>query len=98
MKRIERLCAISLILLIAIIFIYSNIHYSSAEDIINSRVQISNGLPQETASFSTVEVFDSDNDGNDEIFLGGAGFTTSAVQTEGIRAYDLTFKDNGLRR
>ncbi|MEA3558842.1 MAG: VCBS repeat-containing protein, partial [Candidatus Thermoplasmatota archaeon] len=54
---------------------------------ISGRTDISYGLPQETASFSTVGSFDSDRDGNDEMFLGGAGFTDN-VLTEGILAYE----------
>ncbi len=46
------------------------------------------GLPQETDSFSTVEVFDSDGDGLDEIFMGGSGFRDGDIRTEGIRAYE----------
>ena len=53
-----------------------------------SQAEISLGLPQEIDSFTTVEVFDSDGDGLDEMFLGGAGFTDN-VMTEGIRAYEF---------
>ena len=61
---------------------------AGGEDAVTGRLQISDGLPQETASFTTVEVFDSDDNGLDEIFMGGAGFGESQAQTEGIRAYE----------
>ena len=51
-------------------------------------VEASFGLPQDTDSFSTVEVFDSDGNGKDEIYLGGAGFVEGTVLTDGIRAYE----------
>ncbi|MGA1822433.1 MAG: PKD domain-containing protein [Thermoplasmatota archaeon] len=55
---------------------------------IEGRTSISVGLPQETDSFTTVEVFDSDGDGLDEMFLGGSGFRDGNIRTEGIRAYE----------
>jgi len=55
---------------------------------IEGRTGISKGLPQETDSFSTVEVFDSDGDGQDEMFLGGSGFRDGSIRTEGIRSYE----------
>ena len=61
---------------------------AGGEDAVTGRLQISDGLPQEAASFTTVEVFDSDHNGLDEIFMGGAGFADSEVRTEGIRAYE----------
>ena len=51
-------------------------------------VEASFGLPQDTDSFSTVEVFDSDGNGKDEIYLGGAGFVEGTALTDGIRAYE----------
>ncbi len=61
---------------------------AKGEEAVTGRLQISDGLPQETASFTTVEVFDSDRNGLDEIFMGGAGFVESQVRVEGIRAYE----------
>ncbi len=52
---------------------------------ITGKMNISDGLPTE-ASFTTVEVWDSDGDGLDEIYLGGAGRTSP--KTAGIRAYE----------
>jgi hypothetical protein len=52
-----------------------------------NRIHSSAGLPQETDSFSAVESFDIDNDGSDEIILGGAGFVNGDIRTEGIRIY-----------
>jgi len=46
---------------------------------------ISTGLTQD-ASFTSVEVWDFDGDGLDEIYLGGAG--RSAPKTEGIHAFE----------
>jgi hypothetical protein len=60
---------------------------SGAED--PTRSDASAGLPQETDSFSTVEVYDSDSDGKDEIYLGGSGFRDGNIRTEGIRAYEF---------
>jgi len=60
---------------------------SGAED--PTRSDASAGLPQETDSFSTVEVYDSDGDGRDEIYMGGSGFRDGTVLTEGIRAYEF---------
>lgn len=54
----------------------------------------SSGLPQETDSYSTVEVYDSDGDGLDEIYLGGSGFQDGTVLTEGIRAFEFNL-DSG---
>lgn len=54
---------------------------------IEGRTDISFGLPQDGFSFTTVESFDSDGNGKDEIYLGGAGFTDNAL-TEGILAYE----------
>ncbi|MGA1820101.1 MAG: PKD domain-containing protein [Thermoplasmatota archaeon] len=65
----------------------------STEDL--TRKDESIGLPQETASFTTVEVFDSDRNGRDEIYLGGSSFDNDQdpgednyVKTEGIHAYE----------
>lgn len=55
---------------------------------IEGRTAISIGLPQDTDSFSTVEVFDSDGDGLDEMYLGGSGFRDGSIRTEGIRSYE----------
>jgi hypothetical protein len=52
---------------------------------ITGRTDISNGLPQK-ASYTTVEVFDVDSDGQDELYLGGAG--RGAVKTAGINAFE----------
>jgi len=59
-----------------------------------SREEISNGLQQGTDSFTTVETYDSDGDGFDEIYMGGGGYTTdpdspSETITFGIRAYEF---------
>ncbi|MFO8050458.1 MAG: FG-GAP-like repeat-containing protein [Thermoplasmatota archaeon] len=53
---------------------------------ITGKTGISSGLLQ-SGSFSSVEVFDHDGDGKDEIFLGGAGRTNP--KTQGIRAYEF---------
>jgi len=51
---------------------------------IDGRNDISDGLPQD-ASFNTVEVADTNGDGLDEIYLGGAG--RNNPKTQGIRSY-----------
>ncbi len=56
-----------------------------ADGSISGKMKISDGLPTE-ASFTTVEVWDSDNDGRDEIYMGGAG--RSAPKSQGIRSYE----------
>ncbi len=55
-----------------------------------TRKDISFGLPQETESLTTVEVYDSDNNGRDEIYLGASYFTNNDedVLSEGIFAYE----------
>jgi hypothetical protein len=53
--------------------------------LITGRTEISNGLPGQ-ASFTTVEVSDTDFDGQDEIYLGGSG--SGSPRTQGIRAYE----------
>ena len=53
--------------------------------IITGRTEISNGLAND-ASFTTVDVFDTDGDGLDEIYLGGAG--RSSPRTHGIQAFE----------
>ncbi|MCK5773470.1 MAG: VCBS repeat-containing protein, partial [Thermoplasmata archaeon] len=70
---------------------------AGGEDAVTGRLQISGGLPQETASFTTVEVFDSDHNGLDEIFMGGAGFVESQARTEGIRAYEYDSSQGSWR-
>ena len=55
------------------------------------RTEISDGLPNK-ASFTSVEVFDIDGDGLDEIYLGGAG--RGSVKTAGIHAFEYD-KDRG---
>ena len=62
---------------------------SDAEVIVTGREGSSTGLPQSPYSFSSVEVFDSDNDGRDEIYMGGSGFLDMEERTEGIQAYEL---------
>jgi hypothetical protein len=77
---------IFLLMLLALPFIYTN---GSGEGdhtrFITGRTDISDGLPGE-ASFTTVEVFDTDSDGLDEIYLGGSG--SGSPRTQGIRAYE----------
>ena len=80
---------------ILLLLLFFPVPEASGEDAVTGRIQISDGLPQETASFSTVEVFDSDRNGLDEIFMGGAGFANSQVRVEGIRAYEY---DSSLGR
>ena len=59
-----------------------------------TRKDISFGLPKETESLTTVEVYDSDNNGRDEIYLSGSGFDDAPapnddyVKTEGILVYE----------
>jgi hypothetical protein len=53
--------------------------------LITGRTEISDGLPSQ-ASFTTVEVFDTDYDGQDEIYLGGSG--SGSPRSQGIRAYE----------
>lgn len=73
------------ILLLAVSF--SVIHPLDGEPTrgITGKSYSSSGLPQ-SASFSTVEVFDHDDDGKDEIYLGGAGRGSPKIQ--GIQAYE----------
>jgi hypothetical protein len=59
--------------------------------LIEGRTKTSNGLPKE-ASFTTVEVFDTDFDGLDEIYLGGAG--RGSPKTPGIHAYEYNLSLN----
>ncbi|MFW3145577.1 MAG: PKD domain-containing protein [Thermoplasmatota archaeon] len=58
---------------------------------ITGNTKVSTGLMQ-SASFSTVEVSDFDDDGQDEIFLGGAG--RSNPRTRGISAYTFHTNNN----
>jgi hypothetical protein len=81
--------------LLVIIFLLTiiTIPYASSGDsdegdhtrFITGRTEISEGLPNE-ASFTTVEVNDTDFDGQDEIYLGGAG--RSSPKTQGIHAFE----------
>jgi len=53
--------------------------------LIGGKTDISAGLP-DGASFSSVEVYDADGDGRDELYLGGAG--RISPKTQGIRAFE----------
>ena len=53
--------------------------------LIGGKTDISTGLP-DRASFSSVEVYDADRDGLDELYLGGAG--RISPKTQGIRAFE----------
>lgn len=64
--------------------------FSKAEIIVSGRDDLSLGLPQAPYSFSSVEVFDSDKDGKDELYLGGCGFLDMETRTEGIHAYEYS--------
>jgi hypothetical protein len=63
---------------------------TTGEVILSGRTDISSGLPQSPSSFSSVEVFDSDSDGKDEIYMGGCGFLDMGTRTEGIHAYEFS--------
>jgi hypothetical protein len=90
---------IRLLLVIIFVFMLTSIPIASIigtgegdhTRLITGRTQISDGLPSE-ASFSTVEVFDTDFDGQDEIFLGGSG--RGSPETQGIRAYEYNVSHN----
>jgi VCBS repeat protein len=92
----KSLLNIYFILFIAILFILSTSFFSSnsmgRDDHtfqIDGYSDISNGLPEE-ASFSALDVFDADNDGLDEIYVGGAGRTPP--KSAGIWAYEYNLK------
>ena len=57
---------------------------------IQGRTEISDGLPNKN-SYTTVEVFDVDGNGQDELYLGGAGRGSS--KAAGIHAFEY---DKGL--
>ncbi|MGA1820102.1 MAG: FG-GAP-like repeat-containing protein [Thermoplasmatota archaeon] len=65
-----------------------------------TRKDISLGLPQDTDSFASLEVFDSDDNGRYEIYMGGSSFDNDPdpgednyAKTEGIRAYEYDPED-----
>lgn len=78
----------SLISIVAVTFLFIQLTFVAEGADTLQRVEASFGLPQETESFSTVESFDSDGNGKDEMYLGCAGFVEGNVVSEGIRAYE----------
>jgi len=82
------LLIIFILFLVSIPFLSTN---TAAEGehtfLIGGKTEISTGLPDK-ASFSSVEVYDADGDGYDEIYLGGAG--RISPKTPGIRAYEYS--------
>ena len=75
-----------ILLLLSILFLSTK---TTAEGVhtflIGGRTEISKGLP-EKASFSSVEVYDADGNGLDELYVGGAG--RISPKTPGIRAFE----------
>lgn len=83
------------IIMSVVIFFLGNAAVSNGVSIDGlSKIEASSGLPQETASFSTVEVLDIDGDGKDEMILPGAGFLDGEIRTEGIRVYEYDILEN----
>ena len=75
-----------LLISLLVISAFTVIPAEAQDDNAMARSEKSIGLPQETDSFTTVETYDSDDDGLEEIYLGGSGFTENQddVLTEGI--------------
>jgi len=88
---------ISFLLISASILIQANSTFGEGSHTrqIQGRTELSAGLPNK-ASFSSVEVFDVNGNGQDELYLGGAG--RGSVKTAGIHAFEYDKESKEWKR